>query len=137
MVITSHFDEITDQALVNFCLFAYCDLISYDEVASDEKWIKVIKIQPIEKKNTWELTTLPIGKKLIGVKWVYNTNYEFDSKVNWFKVRLVTKGYKQKLRIDYFKVFTPVTKLDTIHMTIILIVSKMWKIHQIDKSLFS
>ena len=137
MVITSHFDEITDQALVNFCLFAYCDLISYDEVASDEKWIKVIKIQPIEKKNTWELTTLPIGKKLIGVKWVYNTNYEFDSKVNWFKVRLVTKGYKQKLRIDYFKVFTPVTKLDTIHMTIILTVSKMWKIHQIDKSLFS
>ena len=137
MVITSHFDEITDQALANFCLFTYCDLISYDEVASDEKWIKVIKIQPIEKKNTWELTTLPIGKKLIGVKWVYNTNYEFDSKVNWFKVRLVTKGYKQKLRIDYFKVFTPVTKLDTIHMTIILIVSKMWKIHQIDKSLFS
>ena len=137
MVITSHFDEITDQALVNFCLFAYCDLISYDEVASDEKWIKVIKIQPIEKKNTWELTTLPIGKKLIGVKWVYNTNYEFDSKVNWFKVRLVTKGYKQKLRIDYFKVFTPVTKLDTIHMTIVLTVSKMWKIHQIDKSLFS
>ena len=137
MVITSHFDEITDQALVNFCLFAYCDLISYDEVASDEKWIKVIKIQPIEKKNTWELTTLPIGKKLIGVKWVYNTNYEFDSKVNWFKVRLVTKGYKQKLRIDYFKVFTPVTKLDTIHMKIVLTVSKMWKIHQIDKSFFS
>ena len=137
MVITNHFDEINDQALVNFCMFAYCDLISYDEVASDEKWIKVIKIQPIEKNNTWEPTTLPIGKKLIGVKWVYNTNYEFDSKVNWFKVRLVTKGYKQKLRIDYFKVFTPVTKLDTIHMTIILTVSKMWKIHQIDKSLFS
>ena len=68
MVITSHFDEITDQALANFCLFTYCDLISYDEVASDEKWIKVIKIQPIEKNNTWELTTLPIGKKLIGIK---------------------------------------------------------------------
>ena len=67
----------------------------------------------------------------------YNTNYEFDSKVNWFKVRLVTKGYKQKLRIDYFKVFTPVAKLDTIHMTIALTVMKMWKIRQIDKSPFS
>ena len=49
-------------------MFAYCDLISYEEVASDENWIKVIKIQPIEKNNTWELTTLPIGKKLIGIK---------------------------------------------------------------------
>ena len=137
MVITNHFDEINDQALVNFCMFAYCDLISYEEVASDENWIKVIKIQPIEKNNTWEPTTLPIGKKLIGVKWVYNTNYESDCKVNRFKVRLVTKGYKQKLRIDYFKVFTPVAKLDTIHMKIALTVLKMWKIHQIDKSPFS
>ena len=118
-------------------MFAYCDLISYEEVASDEKWIKVIKIQPIEKNNTWELTTLPIGKKLIGVKWVYNTNYESDCKVNRFKVRLVTKGYKQKQCIDYFNVFTPVAKLDTIHMTIALTVMKMWKIHQIDKSPFS
>ena len=67
----------------------------------------------------------------------YNTNYEFDSKVNWFKVRLVTKGYKQKLCIHYFKVFTLVAKLDTIHMTIALTVMKMWKIHQIDKSPFS
>ena len=31
--------EIIDQGLVNFCLFAYCDSISYEEVTSEEKWI--------------------------------------------------------------------------------------------------
>ena len=31
--------EIIDEGLVNFCLFAYCDLILYKEVASDKKWI--------------------------------------------------------------------------------------------------
>ena len=31
--------KITDEGLVNFCLFADCDPISYEEVASDEKWI--------------------------------------------------------------------------------------------------
>ena len=30
---------ITDENLVNFCLFADCDSISYEEVTSEEKWI--------------------------------------------------------------------------------------------------
>ena len=34
--------EITNEYLVNFCLFAYCDLILYEEAASDEKWIQAM-----------------------------------------------------------------------------------------------
>ena len=34
--------EITNEGLVNFCLFAYCDLILYEEAASDEKWIQAM-----------------------------------------------------------------------------------------------
>ena len=37
-----------------------------------------------------------------------------------FKAILVVKGYKKKPDIDYFEVFTPVAKLDTIHMIIAL-----------------
>ena len=46
--------EIIGESLVNFCLFAYCDPISYKETVSDEKWIQVMneKIQSIEKNNT-------------------------------------------------------------------------------------
>ena len=67
--------EIIDEGLVYFCLFAYYDPISYEEATSDEKWIQAMneEIQSIEKNNTWELTSLPIGKKPIGVKWVYKT----------------------------------------------------------------
>ena len=42
------------------------------------------EIQSIEKNNTRELTTLPIEKKSIGVKWVYKTKYKHDGKVDWF-----------------------------------------------------
>ena len=34
--------EIINEGLVNFCLFAYCNLISYEKVASDKKWIQLI-----------------------------------------------------------------------------------------------
>ena len=54
-----------------------------------------------------------------------------------FKAILVVKGHKQKPYIDYFEVFTPVAKLDTIRMIIALEAQKMWKIHQMDvKSIF-
>jgi hypothetical protein len=42
--------------------------------------------------------------------------------VDCFKTRLVAKSYKQKLGIDYFKVFPPIARLDTVHMIISLAV---------------
>ena len=52
------------------------------------------EIQSIEKNNTWKITNLLIGKKPIGVKWVYKTKYKLDGKVYRFKVRLIAKGCK-------------------------------------------
>lgn len=42
--------------------------------------------------------------------------------MEWFKARLVAKGYKQKSHIDYFEVFAPIARLDTVCMIISLVV---------------
>ncbi|XP_027351227.1 uncharacterized protein LOC113862337 [Abrus precatorius] len=55
------------------------------------------EIHAIEKNQTWELTDLPVDKRSIGVKWVYKTKYKPSGEIDHFKVRLVAKGYKQKL----------------------------------------
>ena len=111
--------KITKEGLVKFCLFSNYDPISYEET-SDEKWIQAMneEILSIEKNNKWKLTTSSVRKKLIGVKWVYKVKYKPDGKVDWFKTRLVAKGYKQKSGIDYFEVFALVARLDTIRMII-------------------
>ena len=111
--------KITKEGLVKFCVFSNYDLISYEET-SDEKWIQAMneEILSIEKNNKWKLTTSSVRKKLIGVKWVYKVKYKPDGKVDWFKTRLVAKGYKQKPGIDYFEVFALVARLDTIRMII-------------------
>ena len=48
------YTKITDENLVNFCLFADRDPILYKEGASDEKWIQTMneEIQSIKKNNT-------------------------------------------------------------------------------------
>ena len=76
--------KITNEGLVNFCLFTDCNPISYEETTSDERWIQAMneEIQSIEKNNTWELTSFPVGKKPIGVKWVYNIKYKPNGNID-------------------------------------------------------
>nr|DAD19456.1 TPA_asm: hypothetical protein HUJ06_020919 [Nelumbo nucifera] len=59
------------------------------------------------KNGIWELTTLPVGAKKIGVKWVFKTKLNENGEVDKYKARLVAKGYSQQFGIDYTKVFAP------------------------------
>ena len=60
-----------------------------------------------------------------------------QGKIETFKARLVAKGYRQKARIDYDEVFTPVTRMETIRLLISHVAQYKWKIHQMDvKSAF-
>ena len=48
------------------------------------------------------------------------------------KARLAAKDYKQKAKIDYDKVFTPIARLETIRLIISLATQNKWKIYQMD-----
>ena len=61
--------EIID-GLTLFCLFADCEPTGFEEAVRDKKWRDAMdeEIKAIKKNDTWELATLPTGKKTIGVK---------------------------------------------------------------------
>lgn len=113
---------------------SYLKKLLFEEAAADEKWVQAMKeeIHSIEKNDTWELTNLPVGKKPIGVKWVYKTKYRPTGEVERYKARLVVKGYKQKPGIDYFEVFAPVSRMDTVRMILSLAAQSKWKVYQMD-----
>ena len=62
----------------------------------------------------WYMGTLPIGKKTIGVKVVYNLKKNAKWEIERYKARLVVKDYSQWQGIDYDEVFAPVARLETI-----------------------
>jgi len=64
------------------------------------------EILVIQKNDTWELTILSQNHKAIGIKWAYKIKRTADDEIDWYKARLVVKGYKHKYDIDYEEVCT-------------------------------
>jgi len=125
--------EIQDP-LNHFALFSDCDPVSFEGPVTKPTWVTTMdnEIAAIERNNTWELVELPKGQKSIGVKWVYKTKLNEKGKVDKFKARLVSKGYKQEFGIDYTEVLTPIARHDTIRMVIDLAAQNSWPSFQLD-----
>ena len=83
------------------------------------------------KNDTWFLTDLPVGKKAIGVKWVYKIKRHADGSVERYKARLVAKGYAQQKGIDYDETFAPTSRMTTVRSLIALVGHHAWVIHQL------
>ena len=95
------------------------------------------EIKAIKKNDTWDLTTLPHGKKASCVKWVYKMKKNAKGEVERYKARLVVKDYSQQQGIDYDEVFTPIARLETTRLLIALAAQNKWSIFQMDvKSAF-
>lgn len=53
------------------------------------------EIEAMELNKTWNLVTLPYGKQLSGYTGFVN-EYIADDTIEWYRVRLVVKGYNQQ-----------------------------------------
>ena len=115
------------------------DPITFEEAVKSKKWRDAMnaEIEAIKRNETWELTTLPVGVKTIGVKWVFKTKLNESGEIDKCKARLVAKGYAQQYGVDYTEVYAPVARLDTIRLVIALAAQEGWSIFQLDvKSAF-
>jgi hypothetical protein len=91
----------------------------------------------IEENKTWSLTTLPAGKRAIGLKWVFKLKKNSAGEVIKHKARLVAKGYVQRAGVDFDEVFAPVTRLDSVRLLIAIAAHSGWEVHHLDvKSAF-
>jgi hypothetical protein len=84
------------------------------------------------RNKTWCLVPLQPGHNVIDCKWVYKVEYKADGSVDHYKARLVVKGFKQCLGIDYDDTFSLVVKPATIWLVLSLAVSQGWILHQLD-----
>ena len=74
----------------------------------------------LEKNNTWEITTLPKGKKAIGCRWVFTLKFHANRTLERLKARLVAKGYTQTKGIGYGETFNLIVKFNTVQVLIAL-----------------
>ena len=51
------------------------------------------EMESLRKNDTWDLVTLPDGRRTIGSKWVFKKQKNTVGHFEKFKARLVTKRY--------------------------------------------
>lgn len=86
-------EGLSEEEGSNLVLFttASNDPMCFEEAVKSEKWKEAmaLEIKSIEKNGTWELTTLPVGAKTVGVKWIFKTKLNEKGEVDKYKARLV------------------------------------------------
>ena len=91
----------------------------------------------LQKNTTWELVSLPPGRKLVQCKWVFQTKVDANGRTYKYKARLVEKGFSQVQGVDYHETFALVAKMDSIHLVLAISASKHWEVLHMDvKSAF-
>jgi Reverse transcriptase (RNA-dependent DNA polymerase) len=105
-----------------------------EEAMTDPNWRNAMNIEmnALQKNNTWEVTNLPNGKRVVGCKWVYTIKYNAQEKIERYKARLVAKGYTQTYGIDFQETFSPVAKLSSVRVLLSIAANLEWPLHQFD-----
>ena len=70
----------------------------------------------------------PLGCKLLSSKRKKKVNGLIDK----YKVGLVIKGYKQTEGLDYFDTYSPVTRINSIRMVLVISPLRNLEVHQMD-----
>lgn len=78
------------------------------------------------------MVDLPIGKDIVGSKWVFSIKLNPDGSLARLKARLVAKGYLQTYGEDYDETFNPVAKMTSVRLVISQAAIHHWPLHQLD-----
>ena len=92
----------------------------------------VSEVTSLLEKGTFEVVDIPEDKTLVDTKWVFKRKVDaFGNLVN-MKTRLVAKGFLQRFGVDYFDVFSPVTKLSTLRVLLSLVAALDLELRHVD-----
>ena len=99
-----------------------------------EKWETAMKTEltSLRENDVWDLVELPVGKKVVGCKWVYKVKTGADGSVQRYKARLVAQGFTQKYGTDFDETFCPVVRQESLRLLMALSVQHGLTVHQID-----
>jgi hypothetical protein len=98
------------------------------------EWKKSIQAehQSLIDHGTFEIVDRPINKKPITSRHVFKIKTDDKGAIAKFKTRLVARGFNQTYGEDYFEVFSPTLRMESVRFLIATAVMKQMKVHHLD-----
>ena len=83
------------------------------------KWLTAAQeeMDSLTEHETWSLTKLPPGRKIVRSKWVFKVKLDENGEAARYKCRLVAQGYTQAQGIDYHETFARFGSIQTLLAT--------------------
>ena len=99
-----------------------------------DKWLQAAQeeMNSMIEHNTWSLTKLPPGRKIVGSKCVFKIKHDENGEAARYKCRLVAQGYTQAQVIDYHETFAPVARFGRIRTLLATAAQLEMHVHQMD-----
>ena len=92
----------------------------------------VEEYESIVRNNAWEFVPRPVGKLVVGSRWIYKVKKIANGSVENYKAIFVAGGFSQVEGIDYEETFSPVARYSSIRSILALSVHMGRNIHQMD-----
>ncbi|KAE8704364.1 PLAC8 family protein [Hibiscus syriacus] len=107
---------------------------TFEEASQSSEWMTAMKeeIDALQQNQTWDLVPKIKDVKPISCKWVYKIKRHPDGSIERYKARLVAYGFSQQYGLDYDETFSPVAKLTTVRVLLVLAANKDWNLWQMD-----
>jgi len=99
-----------------------------------KEWMNAMRdeLDSMAKNDVWELVDLPHGRKAIGNKWFFKVKRRADGSLDKLKARLVMKGYTQVEGVDHEETFSPVVRLSSVRLLLVLVAYLDLELFQMD-----
>ena len=73
---------------------------------------------------------------MVGCKWIYKIKTRYDGSIEYYKTRLIVKGFTQEYEIDYEETFVPIACISSIRallaVAVTVAVASKWNLFQMD-----
>jgi hypothetical protein len=104
------------------------------EADGDPNWVAAMEeeLVSIRDNKTWSLAELPRGHRAIGLKWMYKVKRDENDNIVKYKTCLVAKGYVQQPGVDFYKVFAPVARQESVCLLLAIAAHYGWGVHHMD-----
>nr|KYP72342.1 Retrovirus-related Pol polyprotein from transposon TNT 1-94 [Cajanus cajan] len=85
----------------------------------------------LQNNGTWDLVPLPLGKYVVGCRWIFTIKVGPYGTIDHLKARLVVKGYTQIFGLDYGDTFSPVAKMASVKLFLAMAALRRWPLYQL------